>query len=181
MAKKTDVSDMKLTSVLKEWMDQEELKNEIQINDQGNGAVVVVNVGINDQSHRLFLETDEDGEVFTIALFTPFNVPAARMADMSRILNRLNGRIRFGKLVCDDDEDSNRLSFQQAIDVEGSTLVPKQISNMMVAAMGTLDSQGELLAAVALTKQPIDALWADFLEEFKKEETEEEESGPSEL
>ena len=58
MAAKNDVSDMKLTSVLQQWMDQEEWKNEIQINDQGNGAVAVVNVGINDQTYRLFLETD---------------------------------------------------------------------------------------------------------------------------
>ena len=181
MAKGKDISNMKLTSVLKKWMDQEEWKDEIQLDDQGNRARVDVNVGINNQGHRFILQTDEKGEVFTVTLLSPFSVPPARMADMSRILNRLNLGLTFGRLYCPDDAESNPVAFEHSIDVEGSELVPKQISNMMGAATGTFAGREELLAAVALTKQPIDALWANFLEEQEKREKESEESGPSEL
>lgn len=181
MAKGKDISKMKLASVLKKWMDQEEWKGEIEIDDEGNGARVDTTVGINNQGHRLFLQTDETGEVFTVTLLSPFSVPPARMEDMSRILNRLNVQLRFGKLSCLDDGDSNPVIFQHAIDVEGSELVPKQIGNMVGPAMKTFVSREELLAAVALTKQPIDTLWANFLEEQEKREKAQEESGPSEL
>ena len=181
MAKGKDISNMKLTSVLKKWMEESEWKNEIVINDQGNGARVEGNVGINNQRHSLFLQTDEKGEVFTVTLLSPFNVPPARMADMSRILNKLNVQLRFGRLYCWDDADSNPVTFQHAIDVEKSELAPQQISNMISAAMGAFAAREELLAAVALTKQPIDALWGNFLEEVEKSEKESEESGPSEL
>lgn len=181
MAKRKDISTMKLTSALKKWMDQEEWNDEIQIDDVENGARVDTTVGINNQGHRLILQTDETGEVFTVTLMSPFNVPSARMADMARILNRLNGGLRFGKLYCWDDADSNPVTFEYVIDVEGSELVPQQIGNMLRPAMNTFAGSGELLAAVALTKQPIDALWAAFREEGEKRESAHEETGPSEL
>ena len=181
MAKGKDISKMKLTSVLKKWVDQEEWKGEIQIDDEGRGALADGKVGINNQGHRLILQTDEQGEVFTVTLLSPFNVPPARMGDMSRILNRLNVSARFGRFYCWDDEEPNPVTFQHAIDVEGSELVPKQISNMMDAAMSSFALYEELLAAVALTKQPIDALWDNFLEEQEKRAKASDESGPSEL
>ena len=178
---KGSVSNMKLTSVLKEWIDQEEWKGEIQIDDEGNGALFETRVGINNQGHRLILQVDENDEVFTVTLFSPFNVPPARMADMARILNRLNVGLKFGKFCCYDDAESNPVSFEHAIDVEGSELVPQQIGNMVGPVMGAFARSEELLAAVALTKQPIDALWANFLEEGERGEETQEESGPSEL
>src|SRR5262249_29972196 len=135
MAKAKGFSDMKLTSVLKEWMEQEEWKDEIELKDAGKGAHVDTAFGINDQRHRLVLDTDEEGEVFAVHLFSPFNVPPARMADMSRILNRLNCGLRFGRLCCWDDDDSNPVTYEHAIDVEGSKLAPKQIGHMVSAAV----------------------------------------------
>jgi hypothetical protein len=181
MTKGKDISTMKLTSALKKWMDQEEWKGEIQIDDEGNGALFDTHVGINNQAHRLVLQTDEKGEVFTVTLLSPFNVPPARMADMARILNRLNVGLRFGKFYCWDDAESNPVTFEHAIDVEGSELVPQQIGNMIGPAMGTFAASEELLAVVALTKQPIDALWANFLEAGETRAKAHEESGPSEL
>jgi hypothetical protein len=145
----------------------------------------MVTMGVNDQPHRIFLETDEQDQIFKLTMVSPFSVPPARMADMARILNRLNCRIGTGKLWCIDDENANAVMFQHAIDVEGSKFVPKQIHNMMGAAIGTFQVNGDLLAAVALTKQPIEALWADFIEQdASQQETsaaEEEEAGPTEL
>lgn len=181
MARSKDPSDMKLTSVLKEWIDKQEWKCEIEFNDERNGAWVDTRIGIDDQGHRLVFETDEVGEIFSVYLFSTFNVAPVRMADMSRILNRLNCGFRLGHFLCGDDEDSNPVCFQHAIDVEGSDFVPKQIDNMLNEAVGAFMTRGELLASVALTKRPVDVLWASFLENQEKLAKAQEQSGPSEL
>jgi hypothetical protein len=185
MVRKNDVSGMALGSVLGKWMDEVGWKEEIEINDERSGARVSVTLDVNDQPHRLVLETDEQAQIFTLTLVSPFNVPPARMADMARILNRLNCGIRMGRLYCWDDDDANPVIFQQAIDMEGSKLVPKQIHNMMGAAINTFAQRGELLVAAALTKQPIDALWSEYVEQGEKQQEksreEDGEEGPTEL
>jgi hypothetical protein len=181
MAMDKNIPDMKLTSILKKWMEQKEWTDEIQISDDQHSAWVDTGFVINDQKYRLLLRTDEQSEIFTVTIFSPFNVPPARMGEMARVLNRLNCHQRVGRWYCWDDEDSNPVIFETAVDVKGSKLVPQQIMTLVMSAANAFESGGELFAAVALTKQPIDVLWANFLEEQKQDETEEEESGPSEL
>jgi hypothetical protein len=180
-----EVLGMKLGSVLKTFVDEVGWKEQIEVGDDGNVARVMVKFGIENQPYPLFLETDERAEIFTITVVSPLNVPPARMADMARILNRLNCGIRTGRLWCYDDEDSNNVCYQQAIDMEGTKLVPMQIHNLISAAISTFKGRATLLAAVALTQQPIDALWAEYVEQDAgQQETsaaEEEQAGPTEL
>jgi len=180
-----EVLGMKLGSVLKTFMDEVGWKEQIEVSDDGNAARVMVKFGVANQPYGLFLETDERAEIFTVTAVSPFNVPPARMADMSRILNRLNCRLTIGRLYCWDDEDANPVIFQQAIDMEGAKLVPKQIHILIGAATATFEGRAALLAAVALTQQPIDALWAEHVaQDAGQQETsaaEEEQAGPTEL
>ena len=62
MAKGKNVPDMKLTSVLKKWMEQEEWTGEIEISDDRLAAQANTSCGINNQSHRLLVEIDEQAE-----------------------------------------------------------------------------------------------------------------------
>jgi len=181
MERTEDFSDMPLTAVLSEWMKGEEWQDRISTNDDRTAAQVETKFIIKGQPHRMFLETGEKSERFAVFLYSSFNVPPARIGDMSRILNRLNYNLSLGRLSCLDDEDSNPVQFKAEIDVEGSTLALNQISVMVTTAAQYLDVFGELLAAVALTRQPVETLWSNFLEEQERGEEEKQEEGPNEL
>ena len=161
MAKSENFDGMPLTKAVKEWLVSEDWEDEIAIDDERASSRVEAKVGINDQPHRLFLEADETSQRLAVYIYSPMTVPPARMADMARILNRINCRWELGRLACYDDEDSNPVQFRANIDVEGGSLSPNQIGTMVGAAIGTFNRFGQLLAAVALTKQPGDKLWAD--------------------
>ena len=103
------------------------------------------------------------------------------MVEMARILNRLNTELVIGRLACPDDGSANPVQLKFAIDVEGSELTSAQIRTMMDAAVVCYRSCTELLAAVALTKQPIEPLWAAFLERTSEPEEEEQVEVPAEL
>ncbi len=185
MAEEEQFDDMPLTKVVAAWMVSEEWEDDIGVSADRQAARVSTQFKINDQAHRLYFEIDEASETFSVFLYSPVNVPPSRMSDMARILNRINMRLRLGRLGCRDDEDANPVQFLVRIDVEGGALVPEQIGNMLGAGIGTMSQYGQLLAATALTKQSADALWSSFLEEEAAEEAAnketEEESGPSEL
>jgi hypothetical protein len=120
-------------------------------------------VDINNQVHRLFLDVNEEAEQFFVYLYGPITVPPARMQDTLRILNRVNTRLTLGRFVC--LEETTAIQYMASIDVEGSWLSVEQIGIMVDAASSTFGFYGEVLAAVALTKQSADALWNDFLQE----------------
>lgn len=177
--------DMPLTKVLKEWTVSVESEDEIEVNDDRKRSRLATVVGIGDQPHRMILEVDENYEWISVSMYSPVNVPPARMADMSRILNRINMRLGIGRLGCHDDKDSNPVQYLALIDVEGGTLAAQQIASMVGAGFATFGPYGQLIAATALTRQPADALWANFIEEEGAEEAAkekaEEDSCPSEL
>jgi len=173
---------MPLTAVLQQWLDAEEWQDEIEIDDDRKNSSLVTKFVINDQAHRLFLEAHEETKTFCVYLYSPFNVPPARIADMVRILNRINfSYAKAGRLACNDDKESNPVQFQRVIVVEGSSLVPKQIGVMASEAVDVFNVFGELLAAIALTKQPVEDLWSNHIEEMQKEEEAEQVQSPTEL
>lgn len=185
MADEVMYDDMPLTKVLKQWMDLEEWADEIEVNEFRNSSRVSTDFAINGQVYKAFIEVFELDERLSVYLYSPFLVPPPRAQEMARVVNRINMRLGLGRLGFDDDEDSNRIQFLATIDVEGGSLAVKQIGSMVGAAVGTFNPYGELLAAVALTKQSGDALWTSFLEEEAAAEAaqakSEDESGPSEL
>lgn len=185
MGKDSNFDDLPITKVVAAWLVSENWEDEIDVADDRKAARVSTQFGINNQSHRLFFEIDEASETFSVFFYSAVNIPPARMPDTVRVLNRINMRLRLGRLGCHDDEDANPVQFLARIDVEGGALVPDQVRNMLGAGIATMKQYSQLLAAAALTRQSADRLWAEFLEEEAAEEAAnkkiEEESGPSEL
>jgi hypothetical protein len=99
---------------------------------------------------------------------------------MAVIVNRINDAVGLGRLSVADRGEAAEVRYIGKIDVEGGTLAPKQVGTLVNASVSVMGRYAELLASVALTKQPIDQLWAAFLEEAAKKEAEDE-SGPTEL
>lgn len=181
MTDKPSFDDMPLTKVLQEWLNDEGWQDHIETDDSRVRAEISTNFSVNDQPHRLFFNVDEEREWLSVYMYSPMNVPHARMGEVTRILNRVNTRLGLGRLACYDDEESNPLQFLVRIDVEGSALTTRQITSMISAAIGTFRGYGQLLIAAALTKQSVDSLWNEFLEEESADQKVREEAGPSEL
>ena len=153
-----------LTSALREFLDEEDWADEIEFSEDRSSARVSTNILIDGQPVRTFFEVDEDAETFGLYMYTSFSAPPSRMTGVARILNRLNSRIRLGRLCCVDDDDSNPIQFKAAIDVEGSALTARQIAVMLGAGLSTLERYGSILAQVALTDVEVDSAWDAFLE-----------------
>ena len=183
MTQDIDTSDMRLTTVLKEWLKQNEWDDEIEINDDRDFAEIATNYLIGGQKYQLYLEANELTECFDVYLYSPFDVPPARMADMTRILNRINLRLGIGRLCCIDDEEANPVQYKEGIDVDAAPFAPDHIDNMLAAGGSIFEHHSQLLTTVALTDVSADAAWSKFLEEEKRKEDEKEErmkrSGPN--
>lgn len=173
--------DMPLTQVMKKWMDSEGWDDEIELDESHTRSRVVTSFGVEGQSYRTFLEVSEKDETFFVYMYSPFSCPPARMGDMARILNRINMRLRLGRLGCHDDDDANPVQFKACVDVEGGTLAGGQIDTLLGSASASFRQYGQLIASVALTKFPEGDLWKSFLEDEAKQEADDEGSGPSEL
>jgi hypothetical protein len=161
---------MPLTKILKEWAVSENWKDDIEVNDDRSYSRIVTTYSIYNQPHRTLLEVAEKFERFSVFMYSPVSVPPARMADMTRILNRINTRLGLGRFACHDDEDSNPVQFLVRIDVEGGALAPQQITTMVKEAYWAFRPYGQLIATAALTKQSANDLWAKFLAEEAAEE-----------
>lgn len=180
MADSEDFQNMPITKVVKAWMDSKEWDDEIEISDDRTSSTVATRFSINDQGYPLYLETREKAEIFAVYLYTPFKVPVPRIRDMAVIVNRINDAIGLGRLSVADKGEAAEVRYIGKIDVEGGTLAPQQVGTLVDASVNIMSQHAELLAAVALTKQPIDQLWTSFLEDMEKKEAEDE-SGPTEL
>lgn len=164
MADADQFDDMPITKVVRAWMDGEGVAADIEVGEDRAAARVAYQFIIDDQPHRIFFEIDEEAATFSVVAYSPVNVPPARMAHMARILNRINIRLRLGRLACGDDSNSNPVQFRAGIDVHGGVLAHDQIDSMLGDGLWTMDEYGRLLADAALTEKSPDALWALFIE-----------------
>jgi hypothetical protein len=179
-----NLDGMPLTKVVKEWMTGKGWEDEININEERTNSTIASAVSINDQAHNFFFEIHEARDQFAVFIYSPYKVPPARMSDMARLLNRINNRLNIGRLACMDDEDANNVQFKGIIDVEGGRFGGSMIGNLYYSGINTFEYYGDLLAAAAMTKQPIERLWSEFLEQEAAREAAKEEADdgtPTEL
>ena len=168
MANTENYDDMPLTKVVVQFMNSEGWEDEVTVSEDRTASSVETKISIEDQGYRLFLESNESGEVFSVLMYTPFSVPANRTDAIVRILNRINRtHLRLGRLAILDRGEAGPIQFAHSIDVEGGSLAPQQIGTV-VSLCFSLARFHQLLSAVALTKVSEDKLWEEFLEEEKR-------------
>lgn len=163
----SDFDDMPITKVVAQFMNEEGWEDEILVAEDRHSSTIETTLNLAKQPYRLYLESNEVGEVFGVWMYSPYNVPAERVAELSVIINRINrSRLRLGRLAVTDDGADNPIQFGYSIDIEGGVISPKQISTLVNFCFW-LERFHQLLASVSLTKIPADDLWAQFLEEEK--------------
>lgn len=97
----------KATQLIKEAMDNEELKYSIEESD--DRSVVLAGFGIkNGPSVRVqFISSDEDNDV-AIRLYGVVNeVSEEKMGEMQKVINECNNHYRYLKFTLDNDRDIN--------------------------------------------------------------------------
>lgn len=154
---------MPLTSAIQQWMSREGWEDSIDINDERTTSVVNTSMTIDDQDYEIFIEAFETDERVFIYLYTPYKVQIQRMAVMARVMNKVNSRLGFGRIACQDDSEARRIQFKISLDVEGSSLSPVQIHTMLSMGVATFRTYGSLLVGAAMTKRSLEEIWFDFL------------------
>ena len=154
---------MPLTLAVKAFMDGEEWGDEIKVNEDRTTATVATSMTVDDQPYQLFIEVFEPDERIFVFFYSPYRVPIGRLDVMARILLRVNYRLALGRLACfDPSEEAKPLQWKCGFDVEGSTLSPIQVKNLISVGVGTWRTYGSLLAMAALSNRNLDDLWAEF-------------------
>lgn len=177
--KKTELP--RLAAAVKKWMEGEGWEDEVEISDDGTSSRVTTGFNINDQTYKLFIETDEKGSQIFVYLYTPYKVPPAKMPEMARLLNMVNSAFNAGRLACYDDEDSNSVQFLWKIPVRDSELTPEEVGAMVYAGVQVYEMYGSLLAQCVFSNQTAKQLWAEHLKERETAQQQSSSEGPSEL
>jgi hypothetical protein len=160
-----DFADMPLTAAVQAFMAEEEWEDPLETNDDRTTSTLATTMLIDEQRHRLYLETVETDQRLFVYLYTPYNVPRARLDVMARVLNRVNTELGFGRLAVDDGAEPRPVQFKCAIDVEGSSLAPIQVAVLVGLALATFRDYGRLLAAAAMSRRAFSDLWLEHLED----------------
>lgn len=154
-----------LASAVQAWMTDEGWEDEIEVAEDNSSSRVTTAFSINDQSYKLFIETNEEAPQLFIYMYSPFKVPPAKMPEMARLMNMINCVFNAGRLACYDDEDSNPVQFLWKIPVLQSELTAAEVGSMVSAAVDIFDRYGGLLAQCVFANRTAKDIWAEYLSE----------------
>ncbi len=171
----------RLAAAVKSWMEGEGWEDEVEVADDGTSSRVTTGFNINDQSYKLYIETDEESSQIFVYMYSPYKVPPAKMPEMARLLNMVNCVFNAGRLACFDDEDSNPVQFLWKIPVRDSDLTPEEVGAMVYAGVQVYDIYGSLLAQCIFSNKTAKQLWDEFQAERKAAQEQSSSQGPSEL
>jgi hypothetical protein len=162
-------------------MEGEGWEDEVEVAEGGASSRVTTGFNINDQSYKLYIETDEEGSQIFVYMYSPYKVSPARMPEMARLLNSVNCVFNAGRLACFDDDDSNPVQFLWKIPVRDSDLTPEEVGAMVAAAVQVYDIYGNLLAQCIFSNKTAKQLWAEFQAEREDAKEQSSGEGPTEL
>jgi hypothetical protein len=151
---------MSLKDLFQEALNELEWEDEILHDEDVDTDYINTSYGIDGQSYRLQIVTDEDSQTIRVMMMSPIRIPKARMREAAYVLNFLNTGIRAGNLQMSED---GSIHYRWNLDVEGSTPSTKQFVNMISAGAGTFDEiRCTAIGTAAFTKQPAEDIFKDL-------------------
>jgi hypothetical protein len=102
-------------------------------------------------SFRMIFDVKEDAEQLILLAISPNNVPEDKRLVAAEFITRANYGLRIGNFELDMNDGEIR--YKVAIDVEGSSLSPQMLRNMIGLGVGTLDRYFPGLMAICFTGQ----------------------------
>jgi hypothetical protein len=153
---------MELTKIIKEWMNDEGWEDELALDSENLTSRVATKMRIENQSYRLYIDTNEKQKTVDFFFYTPFEVPPDRYEVMAAVLNRVNFRNAAGRFAFKTDGQANPIQYLYRLDTEGSALSKDQVSYSLSLACTTVGEVHSLLASAAMTKESANTLLATF-------------------
>lgn len=161
-----------LVTALQQFMDAEGWDDSIQTNETGTRFTVATSMLISEQKHRLFIEIEPPTHIF-VFFYTYFLVPRSRLDVTTRIINRLNTQLLFGRLAVDDGPKPRPVQFRTGLHLEEALLTPSQIDAMIGLGVSTFQMHEKILALACFTERSVDEIWAEHERLAAEEESSE--------
>lgn len=130
---------MRLTETIKKWLTENGMSEQPEINDDVSGSSTHIKYRVGDFIVPLFMDADEEKELFQIyAYFGEPMIPQKRIDESKRFIHELNsGIVRLGVFQLADEDRS--LRYYNAIDVEKASFETAHIANMVSAGLDYME------------------------------------------
>lgn len=165
---------MPLTTIVERYVRAQEWTDELSVDHPARRSTLATRLIADSQSYSLYIETDEEQEVMSVFIYTPFAVPADRISEMARLINLINNKLVLGRLASADDGESNSVQFRASVDFTASHCSREQIEIMVNQGMWSLRHYEKALAAVSFAD--LSALEAWIIHQQRQDE-----SGPDDV
>lgn len=119
--------DMKLTTMIQNWLDEAGWKDDIEIDPEARTARVIALDEIDGHFYRLFIEADEGRQQLAVYMYGCIGIPAARYAEACKLVNRINCRIGRGRIAAISD---GPFQYKAVVDIAGECNATTAIDNM---------------------------------------------------
>ncbi len=152
---------MHLAKLIEEFVAEQDWGNdEVERDVEAGTSRFRTNLSINNQSFRLFIESNEERELLFLYLYPPFSVIEGKSVDACLLFNYLNDQYSYrGRLVI---SDSGSICYKDIIDVEKIEHHTAMIDNMLCSGFHLFENHIEAIAAVALTKKTYESIRAEY-------------------
>ena len=147
---------MRLTETIKEWLTDNEMSEQPEINEDGSGSSTHIKYRVGDFIVPLFMDADEEKELFQIyAYFGEPMIPQMRIDESKKFIQELNsGYIKLGVFQLADDD--HVLRYYNAIDVENASFEAAHIANMVTAGLDYMEYVLPKHMAICFTENQCD-------------------------
>ncbi len=128
---------MRLTSVLKNWLKENEWEEQPEINEEEETSSTRFRFQLDDFSLTCIFEITEKGEIFKLFMyFVDTKCPEKRLDEVQKYVTALSNTITIGSLQL--IREDRLIRFYAGIDVEDASFENGHISNLLGAGVRTL-------------------------------------------
>jgi hypothetical protein len=145
-----------LTSIVMDWLKEQDFDDEIDINHELKTALVKISVQVNRSKYQLVIEVSEPENLISIYLYAEKSVVFSKLAQSIEWINGINSNITLGRLF---SIENYPIQFKQSIDIECGELSTKMISNVFEFSIQLFENnkdQIELFSIDELSINPLD-------------------------
>ena len=148
LKEKDSAANMRISSVITQWLEELEWEERPEINEEkrtsSTGFVYQVT---DDFSVKCYLDASEhQGYIKLYMYFLDTKVPESKIKEATRFVNMANVGMDVGHLVV--IPDNRCLRYDAGIDVEGATIEPRHISNLLNAGLHTMEKRLPQMMAI---------------------------------
>ena len=133
----TSAMSSSLIAVVKTYLHDAQLRYRMLPSRSDNERIVMFGLTGEHSSYRVVVETKQRQERIATFVHCPVKVPQNRLTMVAELLMRINYSLDFGNAEMDFDDGEVRI--RASLDVEGGTLVPCMVKNLIHASAGIMD------------------------------------------